>query len=710
MVDVSKRLGIDIGGTFTDLVLVDDVTGTVERHKILTTPGDPAEGVLQGVRELVEQTGTDRAAVSEVIYATTVATNAVLERKGPSTALLTTAGFRDVLLIQRQARYDLFDLFVGKPEPLLRRREIHEVTERLGSDGRVLTPLDEEQLRTLVARLDAEGVRSIAIVFLHSYRNDEHERRAAEIVADVAPACAVSVSAAIAPVIGEYERTNTTVVDAYVRPGTTDHLSRLSGQLRAEGIVGELRVMLSDGGVTSVEHASSRPVRMIESGPAAGAKMGAFVGGVVGEPNIIAFDMGGTTAKVALVEDGRPTLGDQLEIDRVGMVPGSGLPLAIPSVDLIEIGSGGGSIARVHGAILRVGPDSASADPGPVCYSRGGTRATVTDADLVLGFLNPSYFLGGRLRLDREAAREALERDVAGPLGLSTEDAARGVYEVVNANMAAAIRAGTIQRGRDPRQYAMVATGGAAPMHAVAIARSLGIPRVVCPAVAGVASAVGLLMAEHGTTFVHASLADLDERFPERAAAEFETLVDEARGLFEREVADGRTLSLRRSIGVRFRGQGYDLRIEAGEDGEPIDVQELATRFQSEYERLYGPTEPGPLEATSWHVDAIAASRSVQESATERPTAGDSEPRERRSIYDVAAGGWREASVWRLEDVGPNHALHGPGVLEHVESTLVFFTGDTVAVDAAGNVVVTLAEDPGLSLLRSSDERETDAA
>jgi N-methylhydantoinase A len=575
----------------------------------------------------------------------------------------------------------------------------------------VIKPLDEESLRTLVRRLASEGVRAIAIVFLHSYRNDEHERRAAQIVAEVAPDCHVSVSAAIAPVIGEYERTNTTVVDAYVRPGTTEHLSRLSAQLRADGIAGELRVMLSDGGVTSVEHASSRPVRMIESGPAAGAKMGAFVGEVVGEPNIIAFDMGGTTAKVALVEDGRPTLGDQLEIDRVGMVPGSGLPLAIPSVDLIEIGSGGGSIARVHGAILQVGPDSAGADPGPVCYSRGGARATVTDADLVLGYLNPSYFLGGRLELDRDAAHAALERDVAGPLQLSVEDAARGVYEVVNANMAAAIRAGTIQRGRDPRQYAMVATGGAAPMHAVAIARSLGIPRVVCPAVAGVASAVGLLMAEHGTTFVHASLVGLDERFAELAAAEFQALVDEARPLFEREVAEGRTLSLRRSVGLRFRGQGYDLCVDAGEDGDPITVKELAASFHSEYERLYGPTEPGPLEATSWHLDAVAAAHSTDASGMAgKPAVGTRAPGERRSIYDVSLADWVDAGVWRLEDVGPDRVLDGPGVLEQAESTLVFFSGDTVAVDATSNVVVTLADDPGLALLRSTTKRVTDAA
>jgi N-methylhydantoinase A/oxoprolinase/acetone carboxylase beta subunit len=708
----TKRLGIDIGGTFTDLALFDAVTGTVERHKVLTTPTDPARAVLRGIDELMTDTGTERAQISEVIYATTVATNAVLQRKGPRTALVTTAGFRDVLLIQRQARYDLFDLFVDKPAPLLRRREIHEVRERLRADGTELTPLDEEQLRALATQLQSDGVESVAIVFLHSYRNDAHERRAAQIVRDVAPRCHVSVSAAIAPVIGEYERTNTTVVDAYVRPGTTEHLRRLSDELRASGVDGELRVMLSDGGVTSVERACTNPVRMIESGPAAGAKMGAFVGATVGERNVIAFDMGGTTAKVALIEDGRPTLGDQLEIDRVGLIPGSGLPLAIPSIDLIEIGSGGGSIARVQGAILRIGPESAGANPGPACYAQGGTEPTVTDADLVLGYITPGYFLGGRLELDETGARDALKRGVGGPLGLSVVDAARGIYEVVNANMAAAIRAGTIQRGRDPRRYTMVATGGAGPMHAVALARSLGVPRVVCPALSGVASAVGLLMAEHGTTFVRASLADVDDGFAVRAEAEFGSLAAEARPLFAQDLAEERALTLRRSLGVRFRGQGYDLKIDAGEDGDPIVVADLAARFHAEYERLYGPTEPAPIEATTWHLEAIIAqpvTAGPKPLAHRTPSVGT--PHARRTIYDAARADWAEAGVWRFEDLAGGTTIDGPGVLEQAEATIVFFTGDTAVVDALGNVVVSVAENLTLSLVSgATEDRHADVA
>ena len=341
-----KRLGVDVGGTFTDLVLFESTTGELRRHKVLTTPADPAEGVIEGVVELLQLSGAGANELGEVVYATTVATNSLLERKGPAMALLTTEGFRDVLLIQRQARYDLYDLLVDKASPVLRRREIHGIRERMDVSGSELVPLDEDGLSSLVSELAADGVGTIAIAFLHAYRNDAHERRAAEIIDVVAPNTHVSLSSVVAPVVGEYERSVTTVIDAYVKPVTIDHLRRLTTQLRDLGVQAPLRVMLSDGGVTSVDQATRRPVRMIESGPAAGAQVGAAVGAAAGEVNVIAFDMGGTTAKVALIENGRPTLGDYLEVDRVGLVPGSGLPLTIPSVDLIEIGSGVGASRR----------------------------------------------------------------------------------------------------------------------------------------------------------------------------------------------------------------------------------------------------------------------------------------------------------------------------------------------------------------------------
>ncbi|HEX4305960.1 MAG TPA: hydantoinase/oxoprolinase family protein [Solirubrobacterales bacterium] len=692
-----RRLGIDIGGTFTDLVLLDTESGAVDRHKVLSTPSDPADGVLEGVRELIEDVSVAPAEIAEVTYATTVATNAVLERRGPRTALLTTAGFRDVLLLQRQIRYDLFDLNVDKATPLLRRRDIHEVRERLTVDGGVDTPLDEDGLRRLVELLAADGVRSLAIAFLHAYRHDAHERRAAELIAEVAPELHLSLSSVVAPVIGEYERTNTTVVDAYVRPVVIEHLEDLATRLRDLGVGGEVRVMLSDGGVTSIARAARTPVRMIESGPAAGAKMGAIVGAATGEANVIAFDMGGTTAKVALIEEGRPTTGEELEIDRAEMTSGSGLPLAIPSIDLIEIGSGGGSVARAEGAILRVGPQSAGASPGPACYGLGGTDATSTDADLALGYLSPDYFLGGRLVLDPEAAREALRRNVCEPLGLEIEDGARGVYEVVNSNMAAAIRAGTIQRGRDPRQYALVATGGAAPMHAVALARSLGIPRVVCPAVSGVASAYGLLAAENGTTFVRSSLLDVDARLPERAEREFEALTAECEEALAVETAAAKGAIFHRAVSVRYRGQGYDLKIELPERGD-LDPDLLAADFYTAYEQLYGRSDPGPLEVTRWHLEAILWVPEMPATAGAAPRAVDPETatvppeRLRRRLYDPSLDRWVEGRVWRQDQLPRAATLVGPGALEQPESTLVFFTGDAVAIDAAGNVVVTLGD------------------
>lgn len=687
-----RRLGIDIGGTFTDLVLFESATGELRRHKVLTTPADPAEGVIQGVGELLEASGAPGAALGEVVYATTVATNSLLERKGPATALLTTEGFRDVLLLQRQARYDLYDLMVDKAAPVLTRRQIYGVEERMDAAGSVLVPLEEDDVRRLVDVLATEGVVTIAITFLHAYANDAHERRAADIIEAIAPTMHVSRSAVVAPVVGEYERTVTTVVDAYVKPLTIEHLGRLTRQLTDLGVQAPLRVMLSDGGVTSVDEASRRPVRMIESGPAAGAQAGAAIGVAVGESNVIAFDMGGTTAKVALIEDGRPALGDSLEVDREGLVPGSGLPLSIPSVDLIEIGSGGGSVAVMQGGILTVGPESAGADPGPACYARSGTRATVTDADLLLGYLSPDYFLGGRLSLDVEAAEAAVRRDVGAPLGLSLQDAARGIYEVINSNMEAAIRAGTVRRGRDPRDYALVATGGAGPMHAVALAKALGITRVMCPSASGVASALGLLMAEHRTHLVRATVNALDETAPRRIAEEFEHLRREAEEIFADEVHAGSELTFRHAVGVRYRGQGYDLKVELPGDG-ALDPTAVAERFYAAYEQLYGRTATAPLEITTAHIDAVLDVPRIQQLA--RPHAaelsGMSGPRARRRVFDVTLGAWLEAAVWRQDAVPAGTSIAGPAVLEQDESTAVFFTGDEGWIDEGGNLIVSVA-------------------
>jgi N-methylhydantoinase A/oxoprolinase/acetone carboxylase beta subunit len=687
-----RRVGVDIGGTFTDLVLYDTESKRLTLHKVLTTPANPADGVLRGVAELLAQSETAAGDVDDVTYGTTVATNAVLERKGPPTALLTTAGFRDVLLIQRQARYDLFDLFIDKPKPLLRRRDIHEVRERLAPDGDTLVDLDEAGVRELIAELQRDGVSTVAIAFLHAYRDGRHEQRAAQLVRELYPACHVSLSSEVAPLVGEYERTNTTVTDAYVKPLIAEHLHELEDGLAGIGVTAPLAVMLSDAGVASVERATAVPVRIIESGPAAGAQIAAFVGAAVGADRVIAFDMGGTTAKVALIENGRPTLSDELEVDRLRFIPGSGLPLRIPSVDLIEIGSGGGSIASVERSTLKVGPESAGASPGPVCYGGGGVSPTVTDADLVLEYLNPEFFLGGRMQLEVEAAREAIARDVAEPLGLTVEEAARGIYEVINASMEQAIRAGTVQRGRDPRDYVLVATGGAGPVHAVALARSLGVPKVIFPPASGVASALGLLAAEPRASYARSGLTRFDNGFAAEAQRRFAELAAEAERDFARESGEGRRLSLRRSVSIRYVGQGYDITIDVdGHGGAAVDGEAMLESFHAAYERLYDRSERGePVEATTWRLDATVETPVLELAGREASGDGDAEHGVRQ-IWDPGAGATVAARSWRYDALPSGATIDGPAVIEQTESTAVIFTGDRAVLDESGNIVVSIA-------------------
>jgi N-methylhydantoinase A len=695
-----KRIGVDIGGTFTDLVLYDSERNRTSLLKVLTTPHDLSQAVVEGIRQLLHQSGTDPGDVRDVTYGTTAATNAVLERRGPATALLTTEGFRDVLIIQRQSRYDLFDLFIDKPRPLLQRRNIFEVTERIGPNGEELKPLDEDQVEMLGRLLKEAGVEAIAISFLHAYRNDQHERRAAELIQEVHPHASISLRSQVSPVIGEYEATNTTVTDAFVKPITKRHIEDLERRLTDMGITAKLSIMLSDGGVSSVERANQAPVRMIESGPAAGVQIAAFIGSAVGASHVIAFDMGGTTAKVALVENGRPLLSDQLEVDRLRMIPGSGLPLTIPAVDLIEIGSGGGSIASVERSTLRVGPESAGAAPGPACYKRGGTRATVTDSDLLLGYLDPAFFLGGKMALDVEAARLAVTKDVAAPLGLSLEGAARGIYAVINSSMEHAIRAGTVQRGRDPRDYVLVATGGAAPVHAAAVARSMGVPRVVFPPASGVASALGLLAAEPRTTFVRSRLTPVDGSFVGVATGEFGALAEEARTAFTREISEGRSLTFRRRVSLRFVGQGYDLPVDLnGAVDEAVDISQMLNDFYAAYEVLYAQSErSAPVEATKWRLDAVLDSPLLQLQRRQAVARNGHAPQQRR-IYDVGLHVDVEAQILRSDELAPGERIEGPAVIEQTESTAVIFTGDHATVDDFGNIVVEIAASPKRSVM-----------
>ena len=489
------RVGFDVGGTFTDFAL-QLPTGELVTGKRLTTYPDPAEACLAGLDELLGRAGVAWDDLAHAAHGTTLGSNVVIERKGRDVALLTTRGFRDVLIIGREKRYQVYDLQIDKPAPLIPRRLIREVTERVLADGSVLVPLDEGETRRVIRELADHGITTIAVCFLHSYANPAHERRVAEIIAEEAPQVAVSLSHEISPTFREYERTSTTVVNAYVMTALREYLKRLRAEMKSRGYRGSLFVMQSSGGVATAEAMEKYPVRMIESGPAAGALMAAAYGELAGYPDSIAFDMGGTTAKLALIEKGRPFTTNLFELHRVKLASGSGIPMNIQCLDLVEIGAGGGSIAKVERGVIAVGPESAGSTPGPACHGRGGGEPTVTDANLLLGYLNPEYFAGGTMRLDAEAARLAVERKVARPLGLSLDQAAWGIHQIVTSNMELATRVVSIERGRDPRDLTLIAFGGAGPVHGCRLARALGIPRVILPAAAGVTAAIGLLAAE----------------------------------------------------------------------------------------------------------------------------------------------------------------------------------------------------------------------
>ena len=521
----SYRFGFDIGGTFTDFVLIDAASGEIASYKALTTPEDLSRAVVEGWEELLAGAGVAGGAVERAIHGTTLITNALIERKGAKTALITTKGFRDILEMAKEMRYDIYDLLLVLPDPLVERPLRFEVDERINARGEVLTPLEPVELEVLAATLADVGVEAVAVCYLHAFTNPEHEQKTGAWLGENLPGVSVSLSSEVAPQIREYERMSTTVCNAYVQPLAERYLARIEESLRERGFNQGLYLMLSSGGVTTLETAARFPVRLVESGPAAGALAAVYYGELVGERDLVSFDMGGTTAKMCLIRDGSPTVTDTFEIARVHRFKrGSGLPVRVPTIEMIEIGAGGGSIARIDElGLLKVGPESAGADPGPACYGLGGVEPTVTDADLLLGYLNPGYFLGGRMGLDRGAAEAAVGSRIAEPMGLGVTEAAHGLYRVVNENMISATRVHIAEQGGDPRRLKLIAFGGAGPMHAHAIAQALKMEGYICPARAGVASAIGFLTApaafEYARTFIArlegTTLGELDRIYAE---------------------------------------------------------------------------------------------------------------------------------------------------------------------------------------------------
>ncbi|MCA1666107.1 MAG: hydantoinase/oxoprolinase family protein [Thermomicrobia bacterium] len=691
------RAGVDIGGTFTDLILYDERTGRLSIGKTLTTSDDPARAVETGMRETLTEAGEQPAAVGNVIHGTTLVTNALIERKGARTALIATRGFRDAIEIRHEGRYDLYDLFLEMPPPLAPRRLRFEVDERMLADGTVHEPLDASALPAIIAQMRAQGVEAVGVSLLHSYRNPAHERALGDALAALAPELVVSLSAEVVPEIREYERTSTTLANVYVRPLVQTYLRRLEERLRALGMRDtSLYIMLSSGGTATVETAQRYPIRLIESGPAAGALAAAHYGALTGRPNLLSFDMGGTTAKACIIENGEPLVSADFEVARVYRFKrGSGLPVRVPVIEMIEIGAGGGSIARADSlGLLKVGPDSAGAQPGPACYGRGGTAPTVTDADLLLGYLDPSFFLGGKMRLDRGAAEHAIA-GLGDRLGLSAIEAAWGIHQVVNENMAGAARIHAVERGKDPRAFPLFAFGGAGPGHAYRVAKILDAPELVVPLGAGVTSALGFLVAPLAFDYVRSFFSPLQDLDFDHVTALLDEMEQAGRATLAAAGVAPEQITYRRTAEMRYRNQGHEVPVPLPDgDLSAAMLPALEAAFEDVYRNLYGRIAEGvPLEVLNWRV-VISGPRPEINLAAEAAAATDATEaiKGAREIYLPERNGFASVPVYDRYALAPGTAFAGPAVVEERESTTII-GGGMVTVDAYRNLIVAMKGD-----------------
>ena len=693
------RLGCDIGGTFTDFVLLDDESGKIYVHKCLTTPGNPSDAIEEGITALAERVPDVMPHLGEVIHGTTLVINAIIERKGATTGLITTEGFRDVLELGREIRYAPYDIMAQFPEPLVPRRRRLEVSERVRADGKVLKELDGEGARETVRALQAQAVESIAVCLLNSFENPKHELALKEIVAQEFPEASISISYEVLPQIREYERTSTTVTNAYVKPLTEAYLRQLSGRLSALGFNGRLFIMLSSGGVTSVETAAEFPVRIIESGPTAAVMAGQYYSQLFNIPEIFCFDMGGTTAKSCLIQGGVAGIVPTFEVGRVQRFKkGSGLTIQVPVVDLLEIGAGGGSIARTSRlGTLQVGPQSAGAEPGPICYGQGGVEPTVTDADLLLGYLDPAYFLGGEMKLALDAARRGIEEKIAKPLDVSPAQAIWGIHDLVNETMAAAAKSHIAERGGNPQTATVVAFGGAGPVHACGLARKLGAPRVLVPPNAGVGSALGFftaprafdLVRSHKTAVRDADFSEIEALFQQMEAEGKRTL---------RAAGATADVHYTRSVDARFAGQGSETNLPLPDQAfTTLAAEDLRRQFDEMYEGLYGRTYPEiPVEFINFRV---RASLPVQLLALPKLKATgnsvSSAHKGERVAYSDVSQEFIPFTVYDRYRLPPGATFSGPAIIEERESTVVADRDASISVDEYGFLWIEMHREQG---------------
>ena len=684
----TARLAVDIGGTFTDLVLA--LPDRSLSAKVLTTSDAPERAVLEGTAAILTQAGIGAADLALVIHGTTLATNALIERKGARTALVTTDGFRDSLEIAYEHRFEQYDLYMERPEPLVARPWRFEVPERVAADGAVLLPMDEASVDRIGAAAKAEGAEAIAICFLHAYQNDAHERRAKDILSRHFAPEVIAISSEVCPEIREYERTSTTVANAYVLPLMERYLRQLEDGLKAIGSTAPLLLIMSSGGITTVETARRFPIRLVESGPAGGAILAQMIAAESGISRALSFDMGGTTAKITLIDDMKPQQARHFEIARAArFVKGSGIPVRIPVIDMVEIGAGGGSIARVDGlGRITVGPDSAGSMPGPACYGRGGTMPTVTDADLVLSWIDPACFAGGHITLDAAASHTACHTFVGNTLGMTPPAAALGITEIVTETMANAARVHAVENGKETSGRTMIAFGGAAPLHAVRMAQKLGMDRVLVPVGAGVGSAHGFLAAPIGYEVVRTRLVSLNAFDGPLVNSLYNSMRVEAEAVVRMGAPDAPLQEVRTGF-MRYRGQGHEVAVTLpagpyGADSEAV----FRMAFEATYRALYGRTIPKlEIEVLTWTL-SLAEAKPLPVRIPDPPAAAAPKPSGMRRIMDPGVRQLIDASIYDRASLAPGARIIGPAVIVEAETSTLVPEGFRAGPNAAGHILI----------------------
>jgi N-methylhydantoinase A len=684
----APRLGVDIGGTFTDVVL-EHAAGR-SSTKVLTTYAAPEDAIVEGMRRVCEDAGVAPGDLSQIIHGTTLATNALIERRGARTALITTEGFRDVIEMRTESRFEQYDLNLVLPEPLLPRNQRFTLRERMDADGGVLIPLDRGEVAALADALAEAGYESIAVGFLHAYANDAHERLVAEVLAERMPGAQVSLSSEVSPQMREYERFNTTIANAYIKPLMASYLGRLRERLAAEGAACPVFLMHSGGGIMALETAAAFPVRLVESGPAGGATFAADLAMRHGLDRVLSFDMGGTTAKICLIRDGRPKTARVFEVARsYRFKKGSGMPISIPVIDMVEIGAGGGSLASVDAmGQIRVGPESAGSEPGPACYGRGGARPAVTDADLVLGKLDPAGFAGGRIALDPARSEAALRDHVGAALGMEAQEAAWGVAEVVDETMANAARVHAVENGEDLSGYTMIAFGGAAPLHAGRLCEKLRIARCLVPEGAGVGSAIGFLRAPVSFEATRSVFTRMSAFDPGKVRGLFAEMEAEAAG-FVRACVPAAAVRTDHKVYMRYKGQGWEIPVPLRpEQAAAPDAADLLAAFERDYAALFGRTVEGlEAEVTVWSVNARTVVPDAEPVRTDL-TAVKKGAEQTRGVFDAGLGRRIDAAVARRADLSPGDTLSGPAVIVEEETSVIVPASASVRMLADGTLAM----------------------